>query len=71
MSGQQESDDLFTLLLPANSIIDIVADLRFVEQEAPTAGDVPAGATIGQLYGDYLDGITSGKILPSGYTTLP
>jgi len=71
MSGQQESDGLFTLNLPANSTIDVILDVRFVETENPTAGDIPAGAGIGQLYGDYLDGISSGKVIPIGYTVLP
>jgi hypothetical protein len=71
ISGTSESDQLFTLILQANSVIDVTLELRLVEQEAPTAGDVPAGASLGQLYGDYLDGLTSGKLVPEGYTALP
>jgi hypothetical protein len=59
------------LAIQANSVIDITLELRFVETESPTAGDVPTGATIGQLYGDYLDGLTSGKLAPEGYIALP
>jgi hypothetical protein len=71
MSGSQETDPLFSITVPANTIIDIVVDLRLVESEAPTAGDVPAGAILGQLYGNYLDGIASGKLSPDGYAVLP
>jgi len=71
MSGQQEADDQFTLILPANSTIDVTMALRVVETEAPTSGDVPAGATVGQLYGNYLDGKISGMLMPVGWTVLP
>jgi len=71
LSGQQENDLLFELVLPANCVIDVTVELRFVEAEAPTAGDVPAGAVLGTLYGDYLDGIGSGKLSPVGYNVIP
>jgi len=71
MSGFNESDQLFTLILPADCVIDVTLDVRLVEQESPTAGDTPAGATIGQLYGSYLDGFPSKVLVPVGYTVLP
>jgi hypothetical protein len=71
MSGTDEGDVLFDMVLPANSIIDVTTQVRMVEQETPTAGDVPAGATVGRLYGDYLDGIISGLCAPVGFTILP
>jgi hypothetical protein len=71
ITGSQETDNLFTLSAPPSTIIDVVVELRFVEQEAPTAGDVPAGATLGQVYGNYLDGITTGYFAPLGYIILP
>jgi hypothetical protein len=71
MSGFNESDDLFVLNVPADSIIDVICELRLVEMEAPTAGDIPAGAAIGQIYGDYLDGLASGKLAPVGLVALP
>lgn len=71
ISGTSESDILFVLSIQANSVVDITLELRFVETESPTAGDIPAGAVIGQLYGDYLDGLASGKLAPEGYTALP
>lgn len=71
MSGNQESDVLFNLILVANTVIDIIVEIRQVETETPTAGDVPAGAVIGQLYGGFLDGITSGELTPVGYQPVP
>jgi len=71
MSGSLETDQLFSLVLPANTIVDVTVDMRFVEQEAPTLGDIPVGATLGQLYGNYLDGSTTAVLAPVGYTVLP
>jgi hypothetical protein len=71
MSGFSETDVLFNLTLPVNSVIDITVDMRMVEQENPVAGDIPAGAALGQVYGDYLDGIASGGLTPVGYTVIP
>jgi hypothetical protein len=71
LSGSQEADALFTMILPLNCVIDVSADLRFVEQEAPTAGEIPAGAIVGQVYGDFLDGLASGSLAPVGYLSLP
>jgi len=71
ISGFSESDVLFILTAPPNSIIDVMVDVRLVEAEAPTAGDVPAAATIGQLYCNYLDGIITHILAPIGYQVLP
>lgn len=71
LSGQQEADTLFNLVYPANTFVDVTIDVRLVEMEAPTAGDVPAGATLGTQYGNYLDGITTALLAPIGYNVLP
>lgn len=71
ISGTSESDVLFTMSLALDSIIDVTVDLRYIDQEGPTAGDVPVGATVGKLYGNYLDGHASAKLTPIGYTALP
>lgn len=71
LSGSLESDAVFNLQYPANTIIDVTLDCRLVEQEAPTAGDVPTGAVAGTLYGNYLDGISTALLAPVGFTVLP
>jgi len=71
MSGSNESEQLFSMTVEANTVIDVTLEVRLVEQESPTAGDVPAGATLGRLYGDYLDGVTSSKLAPDAYQALP
>jgi hypothetical protein len=71
LSNFDETDQLFSLVLPADCVIDVTMELRLVENEAPIAGDIPAGASVGQLYGDYLDGLASGKLSPVGYIPLP
>jgi len=70
ISGFSETDVLFVLQTPGSSVVDVDVDLRLVEAEAPTAGDIPAGATLGQVYGDLLDGI-GGMYSPVGFTQLP
>lgn len=72
ISGMSEADVLFVLGLPANAVIDVTLDMRLVVNESPVAGDVPAGAAVGQVYCDYLDGLASGKLNPDGgYLALP
>jgi hypothetical protein len=72
ISGSVETDVLFALTFPTGTVIDITCELRFVEQEAPTAGPVVLGATPGQIYGATLDGNgVSGVLPPIGYTVLP
>jgi hypothetical protein len=72
MSGSNEADPLFTLVLPADSVIDVICDVRLVELEAATAVTAePTGATAGTIYGNYLDGLTSGKLTPVGLTVIP
>jgi len=71
MSGNQETDVLFELTFPIDTIVDVMVEIRLVENESPVAGDIPVGASLGQIYGDYLDGIASGLLAPIGFTTLP
>jgi len=71
LDGAGGQGNLATIILPADCVIDIDCQVRLVEQEAPHAGDVPAAATIGQIYGNYLDGFASGQAAPVGYIVLP
>jgi hypothetical protein len=54
------------MFVEVETIIDVEMELRFVDNEGPTAGDVPAGAALGKLYYDYLDGIVSHQLVPFG-----
>jgi hypothetical protein len=71
VSGSLETDVLFNINVAANSIIDVTIDGRFPDIEAPTNSEVPAGATIGKYYGNYLDGHASAKLSPVGLVVLP
>jgi hypothetical protein len=71
MSGNNEADQLFQLVLPADTVIDVLTSIRLVDNEASTPGEVPAGATPGTLYYDYLDGIASAKLAPVSVAVLP
>jgi hypothetical protein len=70
MSGSLETDDLFVVITSVGTVLDITVEIRLVESEAPTAGPVPAGATIGKVYGVPLDGL-GGNLIPVGFVTLP
>jgi hypothetical protein len=71
ISGGSEYDVLFTLILPADAIVDITTSIRTVDNEAAVIStDTPAGATPGTIYFDYLDGIVSGKLAPVGPTNV-
>jgi hypothetical protein len=70
--GSNESEVLFKLVYPPNAVVDIIISARLFETETPEAGDVPAGATAGTLYENYLDGIASGTLSPlNGGLVLP
>jgi len=69
--GSNEGVDMFILTYPASGcIVDVTLDCRMVESEAPTAGDNGAGLTLGQVYGDYLDGIGTAILAPVGLVVL-
>ncbi len=72
ITGSGETDQLFIINIgtgSSNVIIDVVVDLRFVDNEAAIATSVnPAAATAGTLYYNYLDGFTSAKLAPIGGT---
>jgi len=71
MSNFNETDQLFTLVLPADALIEVSTTIRLVDNESSIAGDIPAGATPGTFYYDYLDGIASGKLTPVSVAVLP
>lgn len=72
ISGFSETDILFSLGVAANTVIDVTLEVRVVDSESPTLISVlPVGATVGQLYGNYLDGIGSGKLAMLDYIPIP
>jgi hypothetical protein len=70
MSGSLETDDLFVIVTSVGTVLDISVEIRLVESEAPTAGPVPAGASLGKVYGVPLDGL-GGNLIPVGFVNLP
>jgi hypothetical protein len=70
ISGSQETDDLFVIVTSVGTVLDISVEIRLVESEAPTAGPIPAGASLGQAYGVPLDGL-GGNLKPVGFVNLP
>lgn len=67
LQGASNSTEvLFTVTCPANSVIQMSVALRLMDDEPAPTAVVPAGATVGKTYYNYLDGITSGILTPSG-----
>jgi hypothetical protein len=71
MSGTDETDPLFTIIASTESVCDVAVTIRYVDNEAATAGGSPTGASVGQVYYDYLDGSASGTWAPVGVAILP
>jgi hypothetical protein len=72
-AGLSNSDDntaLVSLILPADTIIDVHLSLKFVDDEAAVAGETISGGTSGTMYYGYLDGLSSGKLAPVGSVNL-
>jgi hypothetical protein len=68
--GSNETEQLVLLTAQAGTIFDVVLECRLMENEVPVAGDVPAGATPGKVYYDYLDGLASGNFKPVGQLSI-
>jgi len=74
VSGSNESEALIKLIVPVGSIIDVDLTVRLPENEAPVAGEsgTALGATVGQVYWNYLDGFASKLLTPvGGVSVLP
>lgn len=72
-SGANEADGLFALAVSSfQTVVDLTVEVIFADQFDPAvAGEVPAAATAGTIYMDYLDGLSSGKFQPVDYVPLP
>jgi hypothetical protein len=73
ITGQDETEVLFKITCPSGAVVDIIIEARLYEaNDAVAGGDAPTGATPGVLYGNYLDGLTSGLLTPqNGNVPLP
>lgn len=72
LTGSNEAEVLFKLIVPGNAIVDIVISARLFELETVAGGDAPAGAVAGTLYENYLDGLASGLLVTqNGGLALP
>lgn len=71
LTASNGSEELFEITVPVDTIIDVLVDIRFVDNQEDSAnGDNPTGATPGVMYYNYLDGLTSGKLTPVGGVTI-
>jgi hypothetical protein len=72
ISGTDESEVLCKLSAPVGSTFDVSVTLRFADDEAAVSGEngTGAAATVGRVYWNFLDGFTSGKLIPVGGVTL-
>jgi len=68
ISGTNGSEVLFNYTGPAGSIVDVMLSFRLNDDEAAIFGEAgtAAGATIGVMYYNYLDGFASKKLAPVG-----
>jgi len=57
---------LFTVTCPQFSVLQVSCAIRLMDDEVPATPVVAAGATVGKVYYNYLDGLTSGELQPSG-----
>jgi len=66
-----QAEDLFILLTPPSSIIDVVCQLELVDAEAPTSTfTAPLSGVPGQVGGFPLDGFLTGNLVPVGLIQL-
>jgi hypothetical protein len=72
ISGQNETEVLLVLTIPAGSIIDLDLSIRLADNEAAVLAEsgTAAAATAGEVYWNYLDGFASKKLMPAGGVTV-
>ncbi len=71
INGSNETEELFGLSCARGDVVEIETDVVLIDTEAPVVGDGANAGTLGQMYGGYLDGLTSKIMLPQGYVALP
>lgn len=65
------SQGLFTITYPADCIVDVTIDYIMQCDDPAIVGPVPAGASVGVIYGVPLDGLIPGHFQPVDYIALP
>lgn len=72
ISGSNETENLFTISCPMYTTIDIACSVRLADNEAAVAAEsgTAAGATVGRVYWNYLDGFASKQCAPRGGVTI-
>jgi len=68
ISGSNETETLMLISGPAGTIVDLDCSVRFADDEAAVSGEAGtgAGATVGTVYWNYLDGFASKVLAPVG-----
>jgi len=68
ISGNLETEVLCALSGAGGTIVDIDCSVKFADSEAAVAGEAGtgAGAVVGTVYWNYLDGFTSNVLIPIG-----
>jgi hypothetical protein len=70
LSGSGESTALFTIVAPANAVVDITYEAVLLDGEAATLVTTTNNGSQGQLYMAYLAGPTTTTFVPVSYASL-
>jgi len=73
-SGSSDADSTATVLAvggPLGAFLDVTFSCKLVDDESPFGAEAPSGATVGKVYYNYLDGLSSGVLFPSGVNVVP
>jgi len=65
------TDTIFTLAGQLGFMVRITFQAKLVDDETVYGAEAPAGATVGKVYYNYLDGRTSGGLQPLGVNIIP
>ncbi len=72
ISGSNESEVLFVVGGGVGTVVDVLVTVRLADDEAAVAAEngTAAGATVGRVYFNYLDGFASKLFAPLGGVTI-
>jgi hypothetical protein len=70
INGSNESEVLFAIVVPQESIIDVEVSMKLIDREAATAVSAAlTGVVLGTVYYGPLNGVTTKTILAAGSVT--